>query len=173
MGFTQKIGAIFVALSVVWTGLGDVSAFARTEGRVVLPRYNSISIANNAGGAIGRFVLQAAYLKRARTAVRFTGQCDSACTLLLALPKSQTCIAPGASFRFHAPVARSSRAARLAHVYMMRKYPGWVRSFINRNGGLTRRLVKMDHRYASKFIRSCGTRVGSVAPSRLRSSRRS
>lgn len=165
MGFTRKIGLYIFALSVAWAGLGETSAFARKEGKVVLPR-QSISIANNSGGAVGRFVLQAAYLKRSRTSVRFTGRCDSACTLLLALPRSQMCVAPGATFRFHAPMARSQRAAQLAHLYMMRKYPGWVRSFIKRNGGLTRRLVTMDHKYASRFVRPCSTRIGYAKPLR-------
>jgi hypothetical protein len=43
----------------------------------------------------------------------------------------------------------------MAQVYLMRKYPGWVKSWIARNGGLSGRLVTMNYSYASKFLRRC------------------
>jgi hypothetical protein len=118
-------------------------------------RPNSVSIYANSGGSVGSFVRKARALKRTGTAVRFTGRCDSACTLLLALPRSQTCIAPGAYFRFHAPVSRSRRMAALTHRYMVAKYPGWVRSQIARHGGLTRKLITINYAQASKYMRRC------------------
>lgn len=115
----------------------------------------SVSIFANSGGSVGSFIQKARKYGAAGTKIRFTGRCDSACTLYLALPKYQTCVAPGAYFRFHLPVSRNSRMAQLAHLYMMRKYPGWVRSYIASNGGLSSRLMTMDYKYASRFMRRC------------------
>ena len=121
----------------------------------IIPRLKSVSIYSNSGGSIGQFALRSAQLRNSHNLVRFTGRCDSACTLFLALPRSQTCVTPGAFFRFHAPVHANAQAARFAQSYMMRKYPGWVRSWIRSNHGLTHNLTTMDYRYASRFIRTC------------------
>lgn len=115
----------------------------------------SVSISNNSGGMIVQFALKLAEYRDAGTLVKFSGRCDSACTLFLSLPKQQTCIKPGAYFRFHAPSARSSRSERSAQAFMMTKYPEWVRSWIQEKGGLSPRLFKMDYAYASRFIPSC------------------
>jgi len=67
------------------------------------------------------------------------------------------CISRGAFFRFHAPKHRSAQAASYAKNYMMRKYPGWVRSWISQNRGLSNRLITMNYKYASRFIPACVT----------------
>ena len=118
-------------------------------------RLKSVSIFSNSGGSIGKFALRSAQLRRSNQLVRFTGRCDSACTLFLGLPTRQMCVSPGAYFRFHAPVHASAQATRFAQNYMMRKYPGWVRGWIRNNHGLTHNLITMDYRYASRFIPSC------------------
>ena len=115
----------------------------------------SVSIFNNSGGMIVLFALKVAEYRDAGTLVKFAGRCDSACTLFLSLPKEQTCIKPGAYFRFHAPSARSSRSERLAQTFMMGKYPDWVRSWIQEKGGLSNQLFRMDYAYASQFIPGC------------------
>ena len=115
----------------------------------------SVSIFNNSGGMIVLFALKVAEYRDAGTLVKFSGRCDSACTLFLSLPKQQTCINPGAYFRFHAPSARSSRSERSARTFMMGKYPDWVRSWIQEKGGLSNQLFRMDYAYASQFIPGC------------------
>jgi hypothetical protein len=115
----------------------------------------TVSISNNSGGNIAAFALDVADHRSAGTLVKFNGRCDSACTLYLGLPSRQTCINQGAFFRFHSPHSASARSVQIAHAYMMRKYPGWVRSWINRNNGLTSSLITMNYSYASKFIRTC------------------
>ncbi|MEP6961649.1 MAG: hypothetical protein ABI995_06205 [Acidobacteriota bacterium] len=118
-------------------------------------------IYSNPGGRIIDFALQAAKYRASRTLIQFAGQCDSSCTLFLGLPRSQTCISPGASFHLHAPVASNERASHKAKLYMLRKYPGWVRSFIAMRGGLTRNLITIDYSAASRFIPSCSGMVAS------------
>ena len=116
---------------------------------------NSVSISNNSGGVIVQYVLKAAAYEEAGTLVKFSGRCDSSCTLFLSLPQKQTCISPGAYFRFHSPSAKNARAIRVAQAFLMKKYPGWVRNWIYGQGGLSKQLIKMDYAYASRFIASC------------------
>jgi hypothetical protein len=92
--------------------------------------------------------------------VKFTGSCDSACTLFLGLPSAQTCVTSGAAFRFHAPFGVSGNSQKMAQEYLMLKYPSWVRSWISRNNGLTEQLITMDYGYARKFMRTCDVVAG-------------
>ena len=115
----------------------------------------SVSIANNSGGVIAQYAISAADYRNSGTFVKFTGRCDSACTLFLALPADQTCVASGAYFRFHAPFGVSDHAQRMAQNYLMSRYPTWVRQWINQKSGLTHQLITMDYNYASRFMRTC------------------
>ena len=114
-----------------------------------------IRIASNSGGRIGDFIVRLHQYRSQGSLVQFSGSCDSACTLLLALPRSNTCITEGTAFRFHAPTAASTQTSLAAKRYMMSQYPGWVRSWINKKNGLTSRLITMDYTYARKFMRTC------------------
>ena len=158
-----KIGT-FLLRAVVLAGACMAGAVANAENTVPTGKKTylhqssrkSVSIFNNSGGKIILFALKVAEYRDAGTLVKFSGRCDSACTLFLSLPKQQTCINPGAYFRFHAPSARSSRAERKAQTFMMAKYPDWVRSWIHGKGKLSHQLFRMDYAYASQFIPRCG-----------------
>jgi hypothetical protein len=126
-----------------------------TFGKILKNQRNYFTVRNSHGGNVARFAIRAAQLQKKGTIVKFAGRCDSACTLYLGLPKSQTCIARGASFRFHAPVTRSGKASMAAHRFMYASYPGWVRSWISSKGGMTRRLITMAYAYASNFLPQC------------------
>jgi hypothetical protein len=115
----------------------------------------TIRIGGNTGGQIGDFMGRLAAYRQTGTQVQFTGSCDSACTLLLALPRNQSCVGSGAKFRFHAPTGRSASTSAAARRFMLAKYPVWVRSWIAAHNGLTARLISMDYSYASKFMRTC------------------
>ena len=119
------------------------------------PRF--VTISNNRGGYVVDYAVRMEQWRKSGTRVRFAGRCDSACTLYLALPTTHTCIARGASFSFHSPRGSSASASRYAQIYMIKTYPGWVRSWIGSRGGLSRRLVTMNYEYASRFMRTCGT----------------
>jgi hypothetical protein len=114
-----------------------------------------VEIANDSGGFVAEYALRLYEMQQAKQKVKFMGRCDSACTLFLALPTAQTCITEGAYFRFHAPTAPSASTAAAVGVYMMRKYPKWVRAWIVAQGGLSDRLPTMSYEYAHKFMRSC------------------
>lgn len=116
-----------------------------------------VTIVNNRGGYVVDFALQLHHWTLNGTQVRFAGRCQSACTLYLALPKTQSCISRGASFTFHAPIASSQSAVKYAKIYMIKTYPSWVRLWIDGRGGLSSRPMTMDYAYASKFVRPCTT----------------
>jgi hypothetical protein len=115
----------------------------------------TVEIGNDDGGLVAEYALRLYEMQDAKQKVAFVGRCDSACTLLLALPTEQTCITEGAYFRFHAPSAPSASAAAEVRTYMMRKYPDWVRAWVVGQGGLSDRLATMSYASASKYMRTC------------------
>jgi hypothetical protein len=128
----------------------------------------SVSIGSDPGGVVIQYGLRMLRWRSNGTRVRFTGACRSACTLYLGLASGQTCISPGASFGFHSPFGATGRGNAIAQSFMMRNYPGWVRSWIRNQGGLSSSIKTMSYGYASRFIRPCG----SSAVARSGSSRR-
>ncbi|MGE4251444.1 MAG: hypothetical protein AB7F09_18805 [Parvibaculaceae bacterium] len=118
-----------------------------------------ISVGTDRGGYVVSYGLRMMRWRQSGTKVRFTGSCESACTLYLGLSPRQTCISQGASFRFHAPFGSSRRGNRMAQAFMMRNYPAWVRSWLRSQGGLSSRLKTMNYAYASKFIKPCDSAV--------------
>jgi len=114
-----------------------------------------VSVKGDSGGNIAQYVIRTEEYRAAQTQVSFAGRCDSACTLYLGLAPEQICIRRHAYFRFHAPIANSARAQRMAMAVLMERYPDWVKDWIFLQGGLTRRLMTMDYKYASRFIPAC------------------
>jgi len=114
-----------------------------------------IDVGNSNGGQMISFALQALKWKRSGSRIRFSGRCASACTLYLALSPSKMCIIPSGSFYFHAPYGADAHGNQIARSYMLRFYPGWVRWWLSKNGGLGARVLAMDYSYASQFIRPC------------------
>ena len=133
------------------------AAQAFTLGELGNSQPSSVFVANNSGGNIANFAVEAAGYRSAGTHLKFTGRCDSACTLFLGLPSEQTCVSVGAYFRFHSPTASSSRSEHLAQNYLMRSYPGWVRSWIAQHHGLSHTLITMDYDVVSRHMPTCST----------------
>jgi hypothetical protein len=148
MFLKRIISAAFLATTL------SITANAVPTEQIVVSQ-PTVTISDNPGGSIAVFALSAAEYRSAGTQVKFTGSCDSACTLFLGLPSAQTCVTSGAAFRFHAPFGVSGNSQKMAQEYLMLKYPDWVRSWISRNNGLTEQLITMDYSYARKFMRSC------------------
>ena len=114
-----------------------------------------VAVRDDQGGRIIEYALQMMKFRDSGARLKFIGRCDSACTIYLALPRSQTCINSGASFGFHAPLAATPEASQLAQEYLLKNYPEWVKSWIAGRGGLTKNIMTMDYSYASKFLDRC------------------
>lgn len=151
---------IFAACAVAMTG--GLAAAGPKKYASLAPNNDlssRVSIGSDRGGYVINYGLRMLRWRRNGTQVRFSGSCQSACTMYLGLAASQTCISPGASFSFHLPYGSSKRGNRLARDFMMRNYPGWVRSWIRSQGGLNSRMKTMGYGYASRFIKPCGSVV--------------
>lgn len=129
---------------------------------------NTVSIGSDRGGVVINYGLRMLRMRQNGTKIRFSGSCQSACTLYLGLASNQTCISPGASFGFHSPYGSNARGNRVAQAFMMRNYPGWVKSWIRSQGGLSGGIKTMSYGYASRFIKPCGSAVARRGSSKSR-----
>ena len=146
MNIRNKIvGAISVGFFLL-TSVGGAYAF---------PTSGTLSISGDRGGHVVVYALRMLKLKQSGRQVQFRGSCDSACTLYLALPPRQVCVAPKTTFNFHMPYGASASGNRVAASYMLRSYPSWVRNWIRSKGGLSGRMISMNYAHASKFLPTC------------------
>ena len=114
-----------------------------------------LTIYNDQGGKLNDYVTKVMFLKKTNQFVKFTGECNSACTLYLYLPADRLCITKNASFGFHAAYGRSKEDNETATQFMYSSYPSWVQDWVTRNGGLTKREITMKYDYASKHLKGC------------------
>ena len=105
-------------------------------------------VGNDRGGYVVEYFVRARKIEAQGKRFVFNSKCRSACTLYLVAKRK--CIKPGASFVFHA--AWGSKDNKQVTDWMYGQYPGWVRSWINSQGGLSGRLITMPYGYASKFL---------------------
>jgi len=117
-------------------------------------------IAGDRGGQIGRYLQTFAQVRSSGERVVIDGNCLSACTLVLGLvPRSRVCATPRARFGFHAawmpdsdghPVTSPMGTQALWNIY-----PSHVRSWISRNGGLSRKMIYLQGRDLDGIVASC------------------
>ncbi|MER9356755.1 hypothetical protein NKI61_26280 [Mesorhizobium sp. M0514] len=161
------------ALGLIGALVSASSAGELLRPRISLGTANVKTISGDRGGYVIDYAIRALKMRRSGTFVRFNGSCDSACTLYLSMPKSKVCITQSASFGFHLPYGVSARGNQVAANFMMKSYPGWVRGWIAKRGGLTSSIATMTYADASRFLPSCpsqqrGMTVASLSPTRLR-----
>ncbi|RST87665.1 hypothetical protein EJC49_04275 [Aquibium carbonis] len=118
---------------------------------------NVYTVGHDTGGYVIDYALKMRKMERSGRAIRFSGRCDSACTLFLALPEAKACVSRGAAFGFHLPSGSSAGDNRLAANFMLKTYPAWVRRWLAQNGGLTSQLKVMHFDYASRYLPECAT----------------
>lgn len=120
---------------------------------------NFYTVRNDHGGVVVDYAIKVAQLQQSRQRVKFAGRCDSACTLYLGMSRSQLCVTPSARFGFHLPFGSSSRGNQVAAKYLLKRYPRWVHSWLQANGGLDTSLKVMPYEYVSQHIRPCDDRI--------------
>ena len=151
----MNIGKIII--SIVSASLFIAASVGATQ---AFPRSNPLPISGDRGGYVIEYALRMLKLKQSRRQVAFRGSCDSACTIYLALPRSQVCVTPQSSFTFHKPYGATGSGNQIALEYMMNAYPGWVRMWISSKGGLSSQPISMSYSESRKFLATCGQAVG-------------
>jgi hypothetical protein len=130
-------------------------------------------ITEDRGGQIGQYMQAFAALRSSGEDVVVDGNCFSACTMLLGLiPRERICATSRARFGFHAawmpdenghPVTSPMGTQALWNIY-----PNKVRSWIGRNGGLSRKMIFLEGRALTRIVPSCGTPTRTATHSKQR-----
>ena len=121
----------------------------------------TIRITADPGGLIGAYADRFQQARASGEPVMIDGACLSACTLAIALlPREQVCATRNAVLGFHAAwrlTARGGHAtSAVATQTMMDLYPGNVRAWIDRHGGLKPRMIFLRGRELSTMVPTCG-----------------
>jgi ATP-dependent protease ClpP protease subunit len=125
-------------------------AVARAELRIV----------SSPGGEVSSYLRLFAMVRESGERVIIDGPCLSACTLVLsAVPEDRICITRRAILGFHAArwldqqgqLSAAPDETRL----LTTTYPAAIRSWIERNGGLTEKPLFMRSRQLATFYRLC------------------
>ena len=121
----------------------------------MVAKNNVLIIRHDAGGVLGVYARNSIEIRNNNINVRFEGNCESACTLYLSLPRDTLCVAPNATFGFHLPYGRSAKNNQIAAEYLLVKYPAWVRNWIKNQGGLNEDIIVMKFDFARKHLPLC------------------
>jgi hypothetical protein len=137
-----------------------VSALAGT----VTPASAAMRIAEDRGGQIGQYLQSFATLRSSGENVVVDGNCLSACTLVLGLiPHNRICATPRARFGFHAAwmpdVDGQPVTSRLGTQALWNIYPSRVKRWLNRHGGLSRKMIYMQGRDLRGIVADCGQKT--------------
>jgi len=142
----MRIGGLVLCAALLACGISSASATVR--------------IAEDRGGQIGQYLQSFAAVRESGERVVIDGNCLSACTLVLGLiPSDRICATPRARFGFHAawmpddngrPVTSAMGTQALWSIY-----PVSVRRWIDRHGGLSRRMIYMQGRSLAGIVASC------------------
>ncbi len=94
------------------------------------PTIKPIVIGDDSGGVVGTYINWYERIAASGVPVMLTGECDSACTLVLHLPTSQVCATPFATLGFHfATYPNGKLAIRISHEMARSFYPPAVRDW--------------------------------------------
>ncbi|MGA7310034.1 MAG: hypothetical protein WBX05_13895, partial [Pseudolabrys sp.] len=120
----------------------------------------TMRIAEDRGGQIGHYLQAFTTLRSSGESVVVDGNCLSSCTLVLGLvPRERICATQRARFGFHAawmPDADGRPVTSpMGTQALWRIYPATVRHWINRHGGLSRRMIYLEGRSLSGIVASC------------------
>ena len=126
----------------------------------LMPVHAEIRILGSPGGQVGPFLDLFDRVRDSGEIVVIDGPCLSACTLVLSVvPSNRICVTRRAVLGFHA--ARSiDRRGRLyaepeASEAVLEAYPGPVRDWIRRRGGLSSRLLLLRGRDLAAIYPRC------------------
>ena len=139
-----------------------LAAPAQVASEVALRRATflpAVHIHQDLGGSVVAYARKVSLIRKKGRMVQISGRCDSACTLFLALPPSQICINPGASFGFHRAYGSTKFMNDWGTRYLQKSYPKWVNNWLRRKGGLNNSVKRVSFATASRHIARCESRV--------------
>jgi len=119
-----------------------------------------VRILKSPGGQVGPFIDLFDQVRESGERVVIDGPCLSACTLVLSIvPNERICVTRRAILGFHAARSIDRRGRTYAEPeasqLVLEAYPGPVREWIIRHGGLTSRLLLLRGRELAGMYRSC------------------
>jgi hypothetical protein len=119
-----------------------------------------VRILSSPGGQVGPFIDLFDQVRASGERVVIDGPCLSACTLVLSVvPHDRICVTRRAILGFHAARSMDRRGRTYAEPeasqLVLEAYPGPVRSWIIRHGGLTSRLLLLRGRDLAAMYRRC------------------
>ena len=126
----------------------------------VTAAFATVRIHNDNGGQIGDYLSKYQALSRSGERVEIDGTCASACTMLLGIiPSSRICVTPQAVLEFHsawdfAP-SGNQVASSAGNQILWSYYPGNVRRWITRHGGLQSEVLYLRGLELEAMYRTC------------------
>lgn len=121
----------------------------------------SIRITNDPGGEVSAYISKYHHIRDSGQRVVIDGACLSACTLVTGIvPRDRICVTGRAMLGFHAAsyyddVSRRLVPTRAGSRLVMSFYPAEIRTWINRHGGLTPRLITLRGRELAAMYQPC------------------
>jgi len=120
-----------------------------------------VRIRNDMGGEVSSYLRKYEAMRESGEHLVIDGPCLSACTLFTAvLARNQVCVTRRAVLGFHAAsyyddARRSLVPTRTGTRLVMRAYPPAIRNWIERHGGLTRRIIALRGRELAALYSIC------------------
>ncbi len=126
----------------------------------IVPASATMRISEDRGGQIGHYLQAYALLRTSGEKVVVDGNCLSACTLILGvIPRERICATERARFGFHAAWMPDEDGRPITSPMgtqaLWRIYPASVRGWINRHGGLSRKMIYLEGRALAGIVPSC------------------
>ena len=126
----------------------------------ITPLRAEVRILASPGGQVGPFLDLFDRVRETGERVVIDGPCLSACTLvLMTVPEERICVTRRAVLGFHAARSIDGRGRTYAEPEASRavqeSYPGPVRDWISRRGGLTSRLLLLRGRELAALYPTC------------------
>lgn len=125
------------------------------------PGFADVRILSSSGGVANDYLKFFSKVRQSGERVIIDGPCLSACTLVLdVVPRNRICVTSRAILGFHAPQLVDSQTGRIfrsrdATRAVTAAYPAGVRAWINRNGGLTQKLILLRGRQRTALYPHC------------------
>ena len=124
------------------------------------PAAATVRIADDRGGNIGEYWSRFTALRDAKEQVVIDGICSSACTMVLGIvPRDRICVTENAMLGFHAAWRPGFLGARVVNEpatrTLMSIYPGAVRQWLARNGGMGTETIYLSGPELFALYRKC------------------